>query len=357
MKFQSILLPPNATLKDAIALLESTNEGIVLVVDIDNILLGTITDGDIRRSLLAGLNLEVQVKEVMKADMVVLDCEEDNLHDKALHLMIKNNIRRIPVLDKKGSLVDLIKDKDINKVSQKKVPMVVIMAGGLGSRLLPLTEKTPKPMLKLGQKPMLEMVLDNCIRVGLKNFYFAVNHLKDQIIGYFGDGSKWGVNIQYLQEETPLGTAGALKLLDIKADSPILVLNGDVLTNLNIVNLINFHYKYESLATICVREHLEQIAYGVVNFKNEKVISIEEKPIFRNYVNAGIYLIEPSLLDFIQEGIPIDMPELLNLALEKNLNVSACPIHEYWFDVGQPETLMKAKKYLDRKTFQNNKYD
>jgi len=348
MKFQSILLQPNASLKDAIALLETTNEGIVLVVGENNILQGTITDGDIRRSLLAGLNLEVQVKEVMKADMVVLNENEENLHNKALRLMRKNNIRRIPVLNEIGSVVDLIKDKDIEKFSQHKAPMVVIMAGGLGSRLMPLTERTPKPMLKLGQKPMLEIVLNNCIRIGLKKFYFAVNHLKDQIIEYFGDGSKWGVEIKYLQEEIPLGTAGALKLLDLKNEAPILVLNGDVLTNLNIENLINFHYKYKSIATICVREHIEKLAYGVVNLKNEKVKSIEEKPSFRNYVNAGIYLIEPNLLEFIQDGYPMDMPDLLSLALENNMNVSACPIHEYWMDVGRPETLSKAKKYWDK---------
>ena len=191
MNLQSTLLEPNASLKDAIALLEATEEGIVLVVTDNNILLGTITDGDIRRSLLAGLNLDVQIKEVMKADMIVLNEKEENLYNKALHLMNKNNIRRIPVLDEIGRVVNLITDEDFNEFSQKKNPMVVIMAGGLGSRLKPLTEKTPKPMLKLGQKPMLEMVLDNCIRVGLKNFYFAVNHLKDQIIEYFGDGSKW----------------------------------------------------------------------------------------------------------------------------------------------------------------------
>ena len=348
MSLQSILLQQNASLKDAIALLEATEEGIVLVVTDNNILLGTITDGDIRRSLLAGLNLDVQIKEVMKADMIVLNEKEENLYNKAVRLMNKNNIRRIPVLDEIGRVVNLITDEDFNEFSQKKNPMVVIMAGGLGSRLRPLTEKTPKPMLKLGQKPMLEMVLDNCIRVGLKNFYFAVNHLKDQIIEYFGDGSKWGVEIKYLQEEIPLGTAGALKLLNLKDKTPILVLNGDVLTNLNIENLINFHYKYKSIATICVREHAEKLAYGVVNLKNEKVMSIEEKPTFRNFVNAGIYLIEPNLLDFIEVGYPIDMPDLLSLALENNMNVSACPIHEYWMDVGQPETLSKAKKYWDK---------
>lgn len=355
MKFKSIFLKSNAILKDAIHLLENANEGIVLVTDENNTLLGTITDGDIRRSLLRGLNLEVQVKEVMTKDMIKLNENEEQLQKKAETLMIKNEIRQIPVLDNENRVVNLITFKDIHKSIPQKLPMVVIMAGGLGSRLLPLTKKTPKPMLKLGQEPMLEIVLNNCIRVGLKRFYFAVNHLKDQIIEYFGNGSKWGVEIQYLHEKKPLGTAGALKLLDTEEDKPILVMNGDVLTNLNIVNLINFHYKYSSLATICVREHIEKIAYGVVHLNNEKVKSIEEKPFFSCYVNAGIYLLEPNILDFIKEDTPIDMPELLTLVLEKNMNVSACPIHEYWLDVGQPETLSKARKYWESKIINNDK--
>lgn len=355
MKFRSILLKSDAILKDAIYLLENSDKGIVLVVDENNTLLGTITDGDIRRSLLSGLNLEVKVEEVMTKNMVVLNEKEDHLQNKAEILMIKNDIRQIPVLDNKNRVVDLITFLDIHKSVPQKLPLVVIMAGGLGSRLLPLTEKTPKPMLKLGQKPMLEIVLNNCIKVGLKDFHFAVNHLKDQIIEYFGDGSKWGVKIKYLQEEKPLGTAGALKLLKLEDDKPILVMNGDVLTNLNIANLINFHYKYSSLATICVREHVEKLAYGVVHLNNEKVKSIEEKPSFRSYVNAGIYLLEPNLLDFIKDDTPIDMPDLLTLALENNLNISACPIHEYWLDVGQPETLLKAKKYWDSKIIKNNR--
>ena len=353
MKLKSILLRSNAILKDAIYLLENSNKGIVLVVDKNNILLGTITDGDIRRSLLSGNNLEVQVDRVMAKNMIVLNKNEKNLQSKAEVLMIKNGIRQIPILDDEKKVIDLITVKDIQNSVPQKLPIVVIMAGGLGSRLLPLTEKTPKPMLKLGDKPMLEIVLNNCIRVGLKDFYFAVNHLKDQIIQYFGDGSKWGVDIKYLEEEKPLGTAGALKLLNPKEDKPILVLNCDVITNLNIANLINFHYKYSSLATICVREHIERLAYGVVNLSNEKVISIQEKPSFRNYVNAGIYLIEPELLDFIQEGRLIDMPELLTLAIEQNMNVSACPIHEYWMDVGQPETLLEAKQNLENNIIEN----
>ena len=264
--------------------------------------------------------------------------------------MVKNNIRQIPILNDEGMVIDLITFKESCKSVIKKLPMVVIMAGGLGSRLLPLTEKTPKPMLRLGQQPILEIILRNCLKAGLKEFYFAVNHLKEQIIEYFGDGSKWGVNIRYLEEKKPLGTAGALNLLPFEKDQPILVLNGDILTNLNVSNLINFHNKCSTLATVCVREHIEKLAYGVVRLNNEIVESIEEKPTFSHYVNAGIYLIDPVVLDFIEKDMRIDMPELLTLLINNKMKVSACPIHEYWLDVGQPETLSKAKEDWGNKT-------
>ena len=351
MKFDSILLNSNASIKDAIYLLEKTDKGIVLVIDKNNILVGTITDGDIRRALLNCFDLKDKVvKEIMSRDMVVLNEKTEFIQKEAELLMLKNNIRQIPVVNNKGIVIDLITFKENRHSIIKKLPRVVIMAGGLGSRLLPLTENTPKPMLKLGHQPMLEIVLSNCMKAGLKEFYFAVNHLKEQIIEYFGDGSEWGVDIKYLQEEKPLGTAGALKLLPFEKDKPILVLNGDILTNLNVANLINFHNKCRSSATVCVREHIEKLAYGVVHLNNEKVESIEEKPTFSHFVNAGIYLIDQVVLDFIVKDKPMDMPELLTLAISNNMQVSACPIHEYWLDVGQPETLSKAKEDWGSKT-------
>ena len=336
----------NSTLKEAIKTLEKCNTGIVLVVDQKNCLLGTITDGDVRRSLLNGIDLEINISEVMQRKMIFISQKDDSLLLKAELLMIKHGIKQIPVLNDDKKVIDLITEKDLRRSSAGKLPKVIIMAGGLGSRLLPLTEKTPKPMLKLGQKPLLEIVMSNCIRAGLKEFYFAVNYLKEQIIEYFGDGSEWGIKINYIEEKEPLGTAGALQLFPERDEKPILVLNGDVITNLNLSNLINFHYKNSSIATICVREYLETLSYGVVNLENEIVKSIEEKPSYKHYVNAGIYLLNPILLDFIKKGQSLDMPDLLTLAINSNLKVTACPIHEYWLDVGQPETLTKVKSDL-----------
>ena len=259
-------------------------------------------------------------------------------------LMIKHDIQQIPVINEKGIVIDLLLRKDFNNHFISQLPYVVIMAGGLGSRLLPLTKETPKPMLKIGETPMMEIVLSQCIRSGLKNFYFAVNHLKDQIIEYFGDGTKWGVSIKYLEEEQPLGTAGALKLLPNNLDKPLLVLNGDVLTDLNINNLIKFHIEHDSLATICVREYLESIPFGVVSLDGEKVLEIKEKPSFKHYVNGGVYVLNPEITKLISPGLKVDMPDLINFARGENYKISAYPIHEYWLDVGIPETFKQAKK-------------
>ena len=191
----------NSTLKEAIKILEKSNTGIVLVVDQKNCLLGTITDGDVRRSLLNGIDLEINISEVMQKKMIFISQKDDSLLLKAELLMFKHKIKQIPVLNDDKKVIDLITEKALQQSSTGKLPRVVIMAGGLGSRLLPLTEKTPKPMLKLGQKPLLEIVMTNCIRAGLTEFYFAVNYLKEQIIEYFGDGSEWGIKINYIEEK------------------------------------------------------------------------------------------------------------------------------------------------------------
>ena len=359
MDIKSLFIQPKGKLRQAIDILEKSSIGIVLVVDQENILLGTITDGDIRRALIKGVGLDENVSEVMKKKFISITDNNyldniDSLLIKAEGLMVKNYITQIPVIDNDGKILKIISKQDIDKSLSGELPRVVIMAGGLGSRLLPLTESVPKPMLKLGTKPMLELVLSHCIRAGLKEFYFAVNYLKDQIIEYFGDGSDWGVSINYLEEKKPLGTAGALQLFPIKDEKLILVLNGDVITNLNISNLINFHMIHDSHATVCVREYLESLPYGVVNVDGELVESIQEKPTFSHYVNAGIYLINPAILNFIKKDNCLDMPDLLNIVIKSDMKVTACPIHEYWLDVGEHDTLKKAKNDWEANYIENH---
>jgi NDP-sugar pyrophosphorylase family protein len=216
------------------------------------------------------------------------------------------------------------------------------MAGGKGERLKHLTSDCPKPMLHVDGTPILEIILEQCIELGFRDFYFSVNYLKEQIKDYFGDGSAWQVNIQYLEEDKPLGTAGALSLLPSMSEHPLLVLNGDVLTRVDYGHLLRFHSEHEAAATLCVQEHTTQIPYGVVRMDNGMVQAIEEKPVLSNYVNAGIYLLEPCLLELVPSDQFFDMPQLIEKAVAHPYRVSAFPIHEYWLDVGLPETLERA---------------
>lgn len=352
MNLNPYFLKPEATLKEAFNTIENTYGHLAIILDKNNKLIGLVTDGDIRRGLLNGLDLNSEVSNVMTKNMIFLKSDINSLKSTAISLMHKHDIKQIPILNCQGEVVNLFLMKDFNNNILNEFPYVVIMAGGLGSRLLPLTEKTPKPMLKVGGKPLLEIVLSQCIRAGLKNYYFAVNHLKDKIIEYFGDGSKWGVSIKYLKETKPLGTAGALQLLPNKIETPLLVLNGDVLTNLNIINLIDFHTKHGASATICVREHIETIPYGVISLNGEEVLGIREKPSFRHYVNGGVYVLNPEIIKLINKGMKMDMPDLINSAKENLTKVIAYPIHEYWLDVGLPETFNQAKQEWDKNIFE-----
>ena len=344
MDMRPYFLRPEATLKEAFKTIENNRGNIALIVDPNEKLMGLVTDGNIRRGLLNGLGLEAKVLHVMTEKMISLGSSLHSLRSTAEALMIKHDIQQIPVVNEEGIAIDILLRKDFNNHVLSQLPYVVIMAGGLGSRLLPLTKETPKPMLKIGETPMMEIVLSQCIRSGLKNFYFAVNHLKEQIIDHFGDGTKWGVSIEYLEEEKPLGTAGALKLLPKNFNNSLLVLNGDVLTDLNINNLIKFHIEHDSQATICVREYLQNIPFGVVSLDGEQVLEIKEKPSFRHYINGGVYVLNPEIPKLISNGLKVDMPDLINLARGKNYKVIAYPIHEYWLDVGIPETFKQAKK-------------
>lgn len=216
------------------------------------------------------------------------------------------------------------------------------MAGGLGKRLRPYTENCPKPMLPVGGKPMLEILLEQCIDSGFRKFYISVNYLKDQIIDYFGDGNAWGVSIDYLLENEPLGTAGSLQLIPDKLKEPLLVMNGDVLTRLNPSQLLRFHIEHQAAATLCVREYTTTIPFGVVQTNGVELAGFAEKPSYRELVNAGVYVIDPLLIPLLPPHQKTDMPTLLQNAQKAGHHVAVCPIHEYWIDVGNPDALNKA---------------
>jgi dTDP-glucose pyrophosphorylase/predicted transcriptional regulator len=334
-----LLLRPTDTVKMAVSAVERGHAQIALVIDEAGRLLGTVTDGDIRRALLRGQSLDGQVKSVMNSIYKALP--ESAGEDAALAMMRRESLQQIPVVQGEQCLTGLYLLKDLLH-THKHANQVVIMAGGEGRRLRPLTENCPKPMLKVGEKPLLEIILQNCVDSGFSDFYFSVNYLKHHIIDYFGDGTRWGVSIRYMEEETALGTAGALTLMPEWGGEPVVVLNGDVLTRVDVSSMLRFHSEHFSHATVGIREHSTIVPYGVVSVDEIRVLELKEKPVLSHYVNAGIYLLNSEVIKLIPKRTNFNMPDLLNLAILRNYNVAAFPIHEYWLDVGHPETLQQA---------------
>ena len=337
--FNSIEIPPDLGILEVLKVIDQGAAQIALVVDNQRHLLGTLTDGDIRRGLLHGKTLETTAEELMNRSFRFVLSDDDQAD--VLEMMRRETLCQIPVLDSDGKVVDLLLLKEL--LSPVCLPnAVVIMAGGKGTRLRPYTDKCPKPMLTIDGKPMLEILLDQCKANGFRKFFFSVNYLKEKIMDYFGDGSSWEVSINYLIEDQPLGTAGSLQLLPANLVDPIVVMNGDVLTNFNPIQLLRFHQENEAASTICVREHTTDIPFGVVKADGSRLVGFEEKPSYRQLVNAGVYVIDPSLLELLQKNKPTDMPALLVKAQKSGYCVAVFPIHEYWLDIGRPETLQQA---------------
>ena len=339
VNWRNVVLPRRASIRDAIRCLDEVALQIAIIVDSNGSMVGTITDGDIRRALLRGDSLDVSVDQIMCREFRALP--ENATDEEAIKIMRNETLRQIPALDDQGKVVRLFLLEELVRPMRYTNP-VVIMAGGEGKRLHPLTQDCPKPMLRVGGKPLLEIILEQCINAGFQNFYFSINYLKSQIQDYFGDGSHWNVNIDYLEEERPLGTGGALSLLRETPIEPFLLINGDLLTRVDYTGLLRFHDEQKAAATICVREHTTKIPYGVVRMDDANVLGLEEKPLLSHYVNAGIYLLDPLLLDLVPQNQFFDMPQLLEKAILQEHRVSAFPIHEYWLDVGEPDTFKRA---------------
>jgi len=336
---QALQLALGTPVVEAMRIIDRGAAQIALVVDEQQRLLGTLTDGDIRRGLLRGETLEAPAERMMNRQFRFVRSGEDQA--AVLEMMRREVLRQIPVLDEQGRVVELLLLQELLAPAQQP-NAVVIMAGGKGTRLRPHTEHCPKPMLPVGGKPMLEILLEQCIASGFGQFYLSVNYLKEQIIDHFGDGRSWGVSIDYLVEDEPLGTAGSLQLLPVSVEEPFLVMNGDVLTRLNPSQLLRFHFEHEAEGTLCVREHTTTLPFGVVQTKGVELAGFEEKPSYRQLVNAGVYVIDPQLLPLLPPHQSTDMPTLLQSAQQAGHRVAVCPIHEYWIDVGRPETLRQA---------------
>ncbi len=328
------LLSPVGCIGDAIKILNDTGLRIVLVADSDLKLVGTVTDGDIRRGLLRDLTLASPISEVINSNPIVV--RQNFAREVVLEIMSSHKIFQIPVVDEGLKLVGLhVRNEQNTHAARDNV--VVIMAGGKGTRLLPKTEKTPKPMLRLGVKPILEHIIERAKAEGFSRFVLAIHHLGEVIEEYFGDGKSLGVNISYVKEKTPLGTAGALSLIEPKPSQPIIVTNGDVLTDVKYGDILDFHIHSNGKATMAVQVKEWQNPYGVVNTDGIEITNYEEKPITRTLINAGVYVVNPAVLELITSSTPCDMPLLFELAREKGMKTVAYFAHESWIDVGTHE--------------------
>jgi dTDP-glucose pyrophosphorylase len=336
---------PDASLLDTIAAISKGTKQIALVIDDAGCLLGTVTDGDVRRGLLRGLDMKAIVTEVMNPNPTTA-----SLGDDAQTVMVEQLARMIhsvPVIDASGKVVGLFTDADLVTPDEITTP-VVLMAGGKGVRLYPLTKDVPKPMLKIGEMPILEIILRKLKSQGFKNIYISVNYLGNIIEEHVKDGAWLGLNVTYLHESQPLGTAGALGQLNGTLTEPFIVMNSDLLTNCDFRQVIRFHKKTGAKGTLGVREYSFQIPYGVVNINGTEVESISEKPVHRSMVSAGIYALDPWALNLVPADEYCDMPTLLDKIKAEGQKVSAFPIHESWLDIGRHDDLNDARNNIEQ---------
>lgn len=340
--WREVAVKESDDIRTALSVLDRASLQIVLVVADDQTLLGTLTDGDVRRALLRGETLDSPVSLAMNKQPVVgLNTDSETAWRK---ILLEKALRHLPILDADRKIVGLYYGK---QAQQKCQNPVVLMLGGMGMRLRPLTETVPKPMLKVGDRPILETIVSHIAEQGFTEFYFCINYLGEQIRAYFGNGERWGIRIHYIEENERLGTAGALSLIEDQPQHPFIVMNGDLLTKVDLRSLLNFHDEHENLATACVREYSQQVPYGVVELEGAAVSQIVEKPVYRYFVNAGIYALSPEALKKVPSNTFYDMPTLIDELLADQENVGGFPITEYWMDIGQMPDFEQAQDDYD----------
>jgi dTDP-glucose pyrophosphorylase/CBS domain-containing protein len=338
--WERVLLRSSNTIREALLAINAEALRMALVVDECNKLLGVVTDGDIRRGLLNGLSLGDIVSDVMNSNPIVSEPNTDTAVLKSL--MEAKGILSVPILEE-GVVTGLFTLHETAKLKLLENP-VFLMAGGFGKRLRPLTENCPKPLLNVGGRPILETILLQFAKCGFKNFYISTHYMPEMIRRYFGNGEKWNVNISYVHEESPLGTGGALGLLpDSVPDLPLIMVNGDVLTNIDFARFLDFHVRGGGAATMCVREYEYQVPYGVIEGDGVCVTAMVEKPTYRFNVNGGMYIVNPDVYRTVKRDKVIDMPTLLEQQMETGKKVVMYPIHEYWLDIGRIDDFRRAQ--------------
>ena len=338
--YRQVTVQTDTTLRQIMKTIDDAGIQIALVLDNAGVLLGTVTDGDVRRGLLNGLTLDSLASEVMNASPKTLT------HSKAvqntLDFMAVHRLNHVPIIDNAGHVVSLAVNDQLQILERRSTP-VILMAGGLGMRLRPLTEHLPKPMLQIGDTPLLELIIKRFESQGFHHFTLSLNYLSHLIKEHFGDGTSYGVKIDYVEEHERMGTGGALSLLKKHPDEPFIVMNGDILTTTSFTEMMDFHTKTTSAVTICARHFTTQVPYGVLNTNGTTFISMEEKPVHKHLVNAGIYALSPVVLEYLEEGEALDLPNLITRVHDHGHKVSVFEINEYWLDIGRIEDLERAR--------------
>ena len=343
--WKEVSVSPETLLKDTIGKMNISGVQIAIVIDEDDHLLGILTDGNIRRAISGGKSLQVPVSEIMNQNPTVVP--ENTPRGKMLAIMRQNVFHHLPIVDEQSRVVGLVTlDELIGGIEQPN--WVVLMAGGKGKRLLPLTENCPKPLLPIGGKPILESIIESFIEQGFKRIFLSVNYKAEMIRDHFGSGERWGVELEYLHESTQLGTAGALSLLKENPNEPIIVMNSDLMTNTNFVNLLQFHLAQEALATMAVCEYDFQVPFGVVQLDGTRIQEIEEKPVQKFFVNAGICVLSPEVLEYIPKDSFFDMPMLFEKLISAEKKTAAYPLNDSWLDIGKLEEFERAQKEWEK---------
>jgi dTDP-glucose pyrophosphorylase len=345
----AIYIEPDSSLLDAIRAIEASSRRMVVVLSAAGKLLGTVTDGDIRRCLLTGGSLASPISDAMNTCPITVTV--GSASGFILDQMKKGNVLGIPVLDKEGRFIKIIHLNDLESDEEKHsaeetFEFAVIMAGGEGTRLRPLTLDVPKPMVEVGGVPLIERQVEKLIKAGLKRIYISVNYLSEIIEEHFGNGEKHGIEIRYLREKGKLGTAGSLGLLPEKPKKPIVVMNGDILTTSDFQSLHAFHCAHKADLTVAAIDYRVEIPYGVIQSKGAYVVALKEKPSQQFLCNAGIYALSPKALDLIESVEFLNMTDIIEHCIETNRLVAVFPIHEYWSDIGTPADLEKAREYI-----------
>ena len=351
MNIEGALINPEWPVRRVMEQINRFGQGISVVVDQDGCLISTVTDGDIRRALLAGMSLDNPVQALLDRRPAAphpdpLFARVGTPDGQLLRMMNQYGLRHVPLVDAAGKVVDIA--LLTNLVKEYELPLTaVVMAGGYGTRLRPLTDKLPKPMLPVGDRPLLELTIEKLRKAGIRRVNLATHYQKDVISQHFGDGHGFGVGIQYVEEDQPLGTAGALGLLNV-ADEPLLVINGDILTGVDFRTMLDFHSEHRADMTVAVRQQEFRLPFGVVDTDGVVITGIREKPVVWHFINAGIYLLSPEVCRSIPNGQPCDMPDLIARSVADGRRVVSFPVHEYWMDIGQVEDYERAQDYVDR---------